>query len=53
MQGHASGSVMVTQELLGCYISGICCLPSAGYILIEGGAEPFVEAGDNSCQQRG
>ena len=49
--GGAFGSV----TLPGCCISGVSCLLSAGYLLIEeGGAEPFVQAGDYACRlQRG
>ena len=41
------------EAFLGCYISGVGCLLSAGYLLTEGrggGGEPLVQAGDNACQ---
>ena len=43
-------ALSLTRGLLGCYISGISCSLSAGYLLTEGVAEPFVQAGNSACR---
>ena len=45
----------LTRGLLGCciYILYFDFLLSARCLLSEGGAEPFVQAGDNACQEKG